>query len=198
MVSMTDHKIDSPYLKGKLLLAMPMMGDTRFHRAVIYMCSHDETGAMGLVINHRLPGVDLGQLLAQLNITLTGDAEKKSSDTPVMSGGPVEAARGFVLHSSDFKQPDTIAVDGGVGITGTIDALKAIASGAGPQKMLFILGYAGWSAGQLDREIQQNAWLVADADPGLVFSADTEKKWEQAVAGLGIDPAKLSGSAGHA
>lgn len=183
------------YLTGRILLAMPAMGDPRFHRAVIYMCAHDENGAMGLVINHTLPGVDLGKLLKQLDIPAAQDT---APATPVMSGGPVETARGFVLHSSEFNQNDTIRIDDMFSVTGTLDALKAIAGGQGPDKMLFVLGYAGWSPGQLDREIQDNAWLVADADPGLIFDSAPESKWEQGIKKLGFDPGMLSGEAGRA
>jgi putative transcriptional regulator len=177
---------------------MPGMGDSRFHKAVIFMCAHDENGAMGLVINHVMPGVDLAQLLAQLNIEVDGAAEERSAQVPVMSGGPVESARGFVLHGNDFSQGDTIRIDNHLSVTGTIDALKAIAGGEGPRRMLFILGYSGWGAGQLDREIQDNAWLVADADPEIVLSLKPEDKWDRAVARLGVDPAMLSGAAGRA
>lgn len=188
---------DPASLAGRLLLAMPAMGDPRFHKAVIYVCAHDENGAMGLVVNQRLPGVDLRQLLLQLDIP-PGAAAPDAAKTPVMSGGPVESARGFVLHSSEFRHPDTIRIDDSFSVTGTIDALKAIASGHGPRDMLFILGYAGWSPGQLDREIQDNAWLIADADPSLVFAADPGEKWDRVIGRLGIDPGMLSGAAGHA
>jgi len=183
------------YLTGRLLLAMPAMGDPRFHKAVIFMCAHDANGAMGLVINHTLPGVDLSQLLEQLNLK---PEEHKAPEAPVMSGGPVETARGFVLHSNDFKQADTIRIDDNFSVTGTIDALKAIASGDGPDRMLFILGYAGWSPGQLDREIKQNAWLVADPDPELIFISSPDEKWNMAIRKLGFDPGMLSGEAGRA
>lgn len=183
------------YLTGRLLLAMPQMGDPRFHRAVIFMCAHDANGAMGLVLNNIMPGVDLSELLAQLNIDRQSD---KTPAAPVMNGGPVETARGFVLHSPDFAQPETIRVSQDICVTGTIEALKAIAAGAGPKDMLFMLGYAGWGAGQLDKELQDNAWLVTDADATLVFGANAEDKWDKAVRKIGIDPAMLSGSAGHA
>ncbi len=195
---MAEDKKDTPYLAGRILLAMPGMGDPRFYRAVIFMCAHDRNGAMGLVVNHVLPGLDLSHLLKQLNIDIDKDATAKSSGKPVLSGGPVESARGFILHSGEFQQGDTVRVSDEFSVTGTVDALKEIATGGGPDKMLFILGYAGWSPGQLDREIQQNAWLVADADPDLVFSLGAEQKWEQAIKKLGIDPAMLSGDAGHA
>lgn len=184
------------YLAGRLLLAMPQMGDPRFYKAVIFLCAHDENGAMGLVVNHVLPGLDLRQLLQQMKIDLGG--KTPGTTQPVMSGGPVEAARGFILHSSDFKQPDTVKVCEGIAVTGTVDALKTIAAGAGPDKMLFLLGYAGWGAGQLDQEMQQNAWLVIEPDHDLIFGSGTDEKWDRAVRKLGIDPAMLSGTAGRA
>lgn len=184
------------YLTGKLLVAMPQMGDTRFHKAVIFMCAHDENGAMGLVINHTLPGLELSELLNQLNIE--GSGAVVSDDIPVMSGGPVETARGFILHEGDFRQVESLNIESDIYVTGTIEALKAVARGQGPQKMLFILGYAGWSAGQLDQEMQQNAWLVTDADPEVIFTGDPEDRWERALKKLGVEPSMLSGSAGRA
>ncbi|GJL85852.1 MAG: UPF0301 protein [Micavibrio sp.] len=194
----TPKNDNSAYLTGKLLLAMPAMGDPRFHRAVIFVCAHDENGAMGLVINHTLPGLDFDQLLTQLNITSDIEVDLKELAVPIMSGGPVEAARGFLLHSGDFNQNDTIKIDDLYSITGTVDALKEVATGNGPDKMLFILGYAGWSAGQLDSEIQQNAWLVVDPDPSIIFHDSPDEKWQMAVKKLGVDPAMLSGEAGRA
>jgi putative transcriptional regulator len=184
------------YLTGKLLLAMPGMGDPRFHRAVIFLCAHDANGAMGLVINHAMPGVDFDQLLGQLDIDAPGP--RLPTGVQVLSGGPVETARGFILHSQEYLQKDTIRIGRTFGITGTIDALRAIAEGKGPKEMLFLLGYAGWGAGQLDRELQDNAWLVADAEADLIFNADADDKWDLAIRKMGIDPAMLSGDAGRA
>jgi putative transcriptional regulator len=197
---MATHDDKGNYLTGRMLLAMPGMGDPRFHRAVIFICAHDANGAMGLVINHRLPGLDLSQLLQQMNIRPADDAPARplTESLPVMSGGPVESARGFILHSSEFSQPDTIRVSDSFSVTGTVDALRAVAGGQGPDRMLFILGYAGWSSGQLDQEIQQNAWLVADANPDLVFGAPPDEKWDRGVRMLGVNPAMLSGDAGRA
>lgn len=195
---MSKNKENNNYMAGKLLLAMPAMGDQRFHKAVILMCAHDEKGAMGLVINHVLPGIELHDLFQQLNIDMNEETMKKASQHPVMGGGPVETARGFILHSNDFEQDDTIKIDDTINVTGTIDALHAVATDNGPEKMLFILGYAGWSAGQLDQEIQQNAWLITEADPELIFDIPVNDKWDQAVQTLGFDPAMLSGDAGHA
>ncbi len=191
-------KKEKGYLTGKLLLAMPAMGDPRFHRAVIFICAHDENGAMGLVINHILPGFEFGKLLSQLNIVSDIEVDLKKVSVPVMSGGPVEAARGFVLHSGDFSRKDTVKIDDLYSVTGTVEALKDIATGNGPDNMLFILGYAGWSAGQLDSEMQQNAWLVVDPDPSLIFHANPDKKWDMAIEKLGIDPLMLSSESGRA
>lgn len=192
------NKKSSHYLTGKLLLAMPSMGDPRFHRAVIFVCAHDANGAMGLVINHTLPGMEFSDLLKQLKISSNIQVDVKSLAVPVLSGGPVEGSRGFLLHSSDYRQGDTVAIAGSYSITGTIDALKEVALGKGPERLLFILGYAGWGVGQLDREIQDNAWLVTDPDPEIIFNARPEEKWERAIQKLGFDPAMLSHTAGHA
>lgn len=194
-----DSAEKGKYLAGKLLLAMPGMGDPRFYKAVIFVCAHDAGGAMGLVINHVLPGIDMNQLLQQMKIAPPDEKVIPAGPSaPVMCGGPVESARGFILHSADFNQPDTVKVSDHFSVSGTVDALKSIASGNRPQNMLFILGYAGWGAGQLDQEIMQNSWLVADADPNLIFGAGTDEKWDRAVRRLGVDPAMLSGAAGRA
>lgn len=182
-------------LTGRLLLAMPGMGDPRFQKAVIYVCAHDANGAMGLVINQTMPDLDFSMLLDQLDIEAGHERVKALK---VMRGGPVETARGFLLHSSEFIRKDTVKIDPSFSITGTIDALKSIAAGDAPAKMLFILGYAGWGARQLDHEIQDNAWLVGDADPVLVFDTRPEDKWDRAAQKIGVNAAALSGTAGRA
>ena len=187
---------DGNYLAGKLLIAMPNMGDPRFHRAVIFVCAHDEDGAMGLVINHEMPGIEFQDLLKQ--IKFESDITFDAVDLPVMYGGPVESARGFILHSKDFSRDETMTVGQIYGVTGTVEALRDVAEGQGPKDVLFILGYAGWDAGQLDDEIQQNAWLVVDPDPNLIFNEDAESKWTRAINKLGFDPGMLSGNAGSA
>lgn len=189
---------DGQYLTGKLLLSMPSMGDPRFDRSVIFICAHDDNGAMGLVINNKLAGVEFDDLLKQLNINSDIKIDLKSVNIPVMNGGPVDNARGFLLHSADYKQVDTITIDDFYGVTGTVDALREVAQGEGPDQLLFVLGYAGWSAGQLDQEMQQNSWLVVDPDPSLVFHPVNDEKWAMAMQKLGIDPAMLSGAAGQA
>ena len=182
------------YLTGQLLVAMPAMGDPRFSKSVIYMCAHNGEGAMGLVVNKLADGLGFADLLDQLNIETLGVAPS----LPIHFGGPVEMGRGFVLHSSDYVRDGTIDVGGGVGLTATIDILQDIAEGSGPVQFFLALGYAGWGAGQLDSEIQQNAWLHVPADPDLMFGPDIDSKWERAITKIGIDLALLSGAAGHA
>jgi putative transcriptional regulator len=189
---------DQNYLTGKLLIAMPAMGDPRFDRAVIFVCSHDEGGAMGLVINHALPNIQFGDLVKQLKIESDIKVNFNKMKLPVMYGGPVESARGFLLHSGDFSRDETMQVNSLYGVTGTLDALKDIARGNGPENLMFILGYAGWEAGQLESEIMQNVWLIAEPDEELVFAANHQVKWTQAIGKLGIDPAMLSVEAGSA
>lgn len=185
----------SGYLDRQLLIAMPTMGDPRFARTVIYMCSHNAEGAMGLVINKPYPGLTFPNLLTQLGIEPTID-----NDIIVRLGGPVETGRGFVLHSTDYMHQGSVKLDEsrGIGLTATLDVLRAIANGTGPQRSLFALGYAGWGPGQLDAEIQENAWLAAPADPDLIFDSDLDALWERAVRKIGVDVAKLSSVAGRA
>ena len=150
----------------------------------------------GLVLNNPLPGMEFGQLLRQLNIVPEGTAVP---DRQVMSGGPVESARGFVLHSADFHiNNSTLPIDEGVSLTATIDILRAIAMGEGPDRALLALGYAGWGAGQLENEIQLNGWLHCPADPAIVFDRDLDTKYSRALRSIGIDLASLSVTAGHA
>ena len=185
---------DSDTLKGKLLIAMPAMSDPRFERAVIYMCAHSSQGAMGLVVNRLVDYINFPDLLEQLDIELSAPAQR----IRVHFGGPVESSRGFVLHSADYFGDATLSVSDDIALTGSLNVLKAIAEGGGPRRSLLALGYAGWGAGQLDSEMQANAWLHASADDGLVFGGDLEAKWTHAVAKLGIDLSLFSGDAGHA
>lgn len=188
----------SPYLNGKLLLAMPSMTDQRFTRAVIFVCAHDANGAMGIVINQSMPDVKFPDLLRQIKTAKPLEISKTMSDIPVMQGGPVETARGFLLHDAAYKKPDTIHVDDRFGVTGTVDALKDIAKNEGPQRLVFALGYAGWGAGQLDKELTENAWMSVDADAEIVFTTPPKDKWDRAFKKLGVDPGMLSGIAGRA
>ena len=191
---MSDRESIHNFLAGQLIIAMPGMRDERFAKTVIYMCAHNEEGAMGLVINQVLDSLTFPDLLEQLEIE-EGSAR---ADIQVHFGGPVEAGRGFVLHSTDYDQDATLPVDGEIALTATIDVLKAITRGNGPRQCLLALGYAGWGPGQLDSEIRANGWLHAPADAELVFGEDVETKWERAIGKIGIDPRMLSDEAGHA
>ncbi len=194
---MFNNEFSDPYFSGQLLIAMPGMRDERFYKSVIYMCAHTEDGAMGLVLNHVMDGLSFSDLLEQLGID-EKVSSSPSSSVPIHFGGPVEAGRGFVLHSDEYQQDATLEVDDGVALTATVDILKAIARGYGPRKSLLALGYAGWGPGQLDDEIRANGWLQAPADSDLIFGGDQATKWERAIAKIGIDPRMLSGESGHA
>lgn len=181
---------------------MPNMTDKRFRRSVIYMCTHSSDGAMGIIVNQRATGVSFPELLKQLKIAGEDAEESLPPDLLRMSvhvGGPVSTERGFVLHSDDYHVRDaTLRVPGGISLTATIDILKAMSQGSGPGKALLALGYSGWSAGQLEAEIQANGWLHCPADDDLVFSPDLELKYDRALSKLGIDPSHLVSDAGHA
>lgn len=196
---MSENDNSSPAsLKGHLLLAMPQMGDPRFHRAVIFLCVHDNNGAMGITINQPLPATDFPSLLGQLGLTLDAPLDDRIKNMPVLSGGPVEGVRGFLLHSPDFRQKDTILIDDHFSISGTLDSLRAVMTQDAPEHMLFSLGYAGWGAGQLEKELQENAWIVVPASHELVFKTPIDSMWEKSYATLGINPAMLSGVSGNA
>jgi len=190
------------YLDGQLLLAMPSMSDPRFHKAVIYLCAHSADGAMGIVVNQRAPHITFPKLLEQLDIV---PARNEASiqiaveDMTVHTGGPVESGRGFVLHTTDYFSDDsTLAIDDSISLTATIDILRAIATGRGPDRSLLALGYAGWAPGQLEHEIQSNGWLICPADTDLVFDPAIENKYDRAMAKLGVHPSFLVSDAGHA
>jgi len=191
---MTHAIQSSGYLTGQMLIAMPQLQDPRFARTVVFLCAHSEEGAMGLVVNRLFDALTFPDLLEQLSITPTPYCD----EVRVHFGGPVEAGRGFVLHSTDYVQDGTMVVNQDVGLTATVDVLRAIAEGNGPSKCLLALGYAGWSAGQLDSEILENSWLNVPSDNDLLFGAALEGKWERAIAKLGASPLLLSGEAGHA
>jgi putative transcriptional regulator len=185
------HPVTS--LAGQLLIAMPQMQDRRFMRSVIFLCAHNEEGAMGLVINKIIDTVTLPELLEKLGIPSLG----LNSRRPVHAGGPVEEGRGFVLHSDDYREDNTLVV-GSMGLTATLDVLRAIGRGQGPRRSMLALGYAGWGPGQLDTEMSDNGWLHVPADEEIVFDEDIADKWQRALGKLGIDPLSLSGEAGHA
>jgi putative transcriptional regulator len=193
---------DSEYLDGQFLLAMPGMADDRFARSVVYLCAHSDEGAMGIVINRRAPSLNFSELLIQLEVIKPDEAiqlHMQAGTVPVLRGGPVEAGRGFVLHSNDFYiDNSTLPIDGGVSLTATVDILRAIANGSGPDRAILALGYAGWSPGQLEDEMQNNGWLTCPADASLIFDTPLEDRYGVAMRKIGIDPGFLSADAGHA
>lgn len=189
-------------LSGKLLIAMPSMPDRRFNRAVIYICAHSSEGAMGLVVNRRVSNVALPELLVQLDVI---NAEQmirlpdRAAKVDVLAGGPVETTRGFVLHSTDMVIDNaTLPVGENIGLTITLDMLRAIARGEGPSRAVLALGYASWSAGQLESEIKENTWLHGNAEADILFGLNHAHKYERALQILGVSPAFLSMDAGNA
>lgn len=182
-------------LSGKLLIAMPGMGDPRFDKSVVFMCAHSEEGAMGLVVNNPSDEIGFADLLEQLGI----ERGPNAIQLPVHLGGPVELGRGFVLHSRDYERNGaTLDVNDAFGMTATLEILEDLAQGRGPKSALLALGYAGWGPGQLESEIQRNGWLTCDATADLVFGTADTNKWSAALKELGVDAKLLSGTAGRA
>lgn len=190
------------YLDGQILVAMPTIRDERFARTVIYVCAHSDEGAMGIVVNQPAQNIKFSELLVQLEVVPSDnliEIPPQADTVRVLKGGPVETGRGFVLHSADFIiENSTLPIDDGICLTATLDILKAIARGNGPENAVLALGYAGWSPGQLESEIHANGWLNCDADADLIFGGDADAKYLLALQKMGIDPAKLSSDAGHA
>ncbi len=184
------------FLEGKLLIALPGMPDPRFERSVIFVCAHSlQTGAMGLIINKQIEGLNFRELVQRLEIHTTA----KAPDFPVLYGGPVETGRGFVLHSGEYESADaTLPVTEDISLTATLDILRAIAEGRGPAKSMFALGYAGWGAGQIEDEIRSNGWIHCEPDSTILFDTDLDTKWAGALQKLGIDVSSLSAHAGRA
>ncbi|MEM8731000.1 MAG: YqgE/AlgH family protein [Pseudomonadota bacterium] len=182
-------------LTGKLLIAMPGMEDPRFEHSVVFLCSHGEDGAMGLIINKPAPDVRVRDLLVQLEI----EPVASDADEAVLFGGPVEGARGFVLHTPEYQSKlYSMEVTGDFAMTATLDVLEDLATGTGPIKSLMMLGYSGWGPGQLEDEIAMNGWLTGEADQSLVFDLPHDRKWSASLKGLGVDPLMLSAQSGRA
>ena len=189
----SDSKTTS--LRNSFLLATPAMRDSRFRFAVVYIVSHDHSGAMGIIVNKRKSGLFISDLLEQIGIS--GDVQV--ADTPVLDGGPVDIDRGFVLHSSDYFKPESsLIISDTLSLTSTKDVLESLVSDHHPKNAMLAVGYAGWGPGQLEKEIAENSWLVTDADESLVFSKDLDGKWASVLAEMGIDPSCLSQGGGKA
>jgi putative transcriptional regulator len=186
------------FLSGQLLLSMPGIGDPRFERKVIAICLHDDDGALGIVINTPHGALPVRNLMEQLDI----DPGATPESAVVMDGGPVDPARGFVLHSPEYEGQSTIAINDARGpiwgLTSTLDVLKDIAEGKGPRQWLAALGYTGWGAGQLDGEMTRHGWQTAPGDSALVFETAVDLRWPLAFAGIGIDVGQLSATPGRA
>ncbi|WP_417243882.1 YqgE/AlgH family protein [Celeribacter sp.] len=182
-------------LTGKLLVAMPGIGDPRFENSVIFMCAHSDEGSMGLIINQVSHDIQVRDVFEQLGINPTD----MMAPLPVHFGGPVELGRGFVLHSVDYEADSaSMAVSPTYSMTASRDILSDIALGGGPRERLLCLGYSGWGPGQLEREIVENGWLTVDPTPEIVFDVPNAQKWDASVRSIGVSPALLSGEAGRA
>ena len=200
MISHIKDKRERGFLDGQFLIAMPCLADGNFTRTVVYICAHSSAGAMGFIIN-RAQAVSFTELLQHVKIIEASDAimlPTSTRDFPVLSGGPVESGRGFVLHSDDYVSESTIPVSEDISLTATLDIVRAIYDGRGPQKATMLLGYSSWAAGQLENEVANNGWLTCPANEELIFDRSLEDKYERALAGMGINAAMLSAEAGHA
>jgi putative transcriptional regulator len=187
--------MEGVFLSGQLLIAMPGIGDPRFERSLVLICAHDAEHAMGVAVNRPIEGLTVPELLARLEIPTTAPLE----DDLVLMGGPVEVERGFVLHTDDYHAAHSLDVDGGLALTTTREVLEAMGSHNGhPRRAILALGYSGWGAGQLEREIRENVWLTVAPDEALVFDDDYDTKWARALGKLGVDPQFLSAEAGRA
>ncbi|MBK1689296.1 YqgE/AlgH family protein [Rubrivivax gelatinosus] len=184
-------------LSNQFLIAMPGMADETFAGAVVYLCEHNERGALGLVINKPID-IKLRNLFERVELPLDRD---EFAEQPVFFGGPVQTERGFVLHEKTGDgsgYSSTMSVPGGLEMTTSKDVLEAMSQGGGPRRVLVTLGYSGWDAGQLEEEIRRNGWLNVDADPKIIFETPVEQRYDQALSLLGFDPRMLSQEAGHA
>jgi putative transcriptional regulator len=191
---MVDDAVEEG-VAGKLLVAMPGIGDPRFKHAVILMCVHDADQAMGVVINKPRDEITLGDVLEHLGI----DPARPVAPLPVLDGGPVRPDRGFVLHSDDFAVEDaTQAVAPGVCLTTSREVLEAVGGTGAPERFVLALGCSGWGAGQLEEELRGGSWLVVEPDDGIVYGEVHDGKWQMAIAKLGLDPVQLGATTGRA
>jgi putative transcriptional regulator len=182
-------------LANHLLIAMPGMLDPNFQRTVTLLCQHDADGSLGVVVNRQIDNLCLGDILRQFDIE---QAASERRAAPVYAGGPVHTELGLVLHRRYGDWDSTLTVGPELALTTSVDILHAISSGTGPGDAILVLGYAGWGAGQLEQEIQENAWLSVPADPGIIFDTPVADRWDAAARLLGVDLSTLSTSAGHA
>ncbi len=184
--------VASGSLAGKFLVASPSLQESCFTRAVIYMCMHNESGAMGIIVNYPVENVSIDDIMEQLSM------ESGGAGLPVHFGGPVESNRGFIIHSDEFTANGAIFSHEGLTVTSNADVLQAIAKGIGPKKGMLALGYAGWTAGQLEAEMESGSWIVTAATKQLLFDTENEMKWGLSIASLGFDVGNFSNTVGHA
>jgi putative transcriptional regulator len=186
---------EQKFLTGQLLIAAPQIVDPRFSHTVILMCGHDTNGAMGIILNRLIDGLTLKDLLQQFDLH---NPDILQVSTPIHFGGPVEMGRGFVLHSVDYLTDSSIKISNNIALSSTLEILSLVSQGNGPKEKIIALGYAGWSTGQLEAELQKNSWLQAEADFDIIFSSDLPGMWRKALNKLGVDPTLLSPETGHA
>lgn len=184
---------DTPCFTDHFLIAMPALEDPHFHRSVTLVCQHDASGAMGIVIN-RAADYTLGELLDHLDLP---SSDPQVANQTIVAGGPVHPDRGFVLHDDPREWNSTLRIGGGLALTTSRDILAAMAGGDGPRNALVALGYAGWTAGQLEEELAQNSWLTVPAEHAILFSTPLEDRWQAAARSLGVDLSRLAGYSGH-
>lgn len=194
MVETSSQTFTRGFLTGKLLIAMPYLPDPRFNQSVIYICGHDDTGAMGLIINKPLLTVTFKELVEQMDISVMSE----TPNFPVHYGGPIEIGRGFVLHTTDYLTETSVIINEEFALTATLEILRAMSTQRGPIQGLLALGYVGWSEMQVEKEIQENGWIVIDANPDLVFKQDFEDMWRFAMSSIGVNPDIISLDIGHA
>ncbi len=186
--------MDFTNLTNNFLIAMPALADPNFFHTVTYVCAHNQEGAMGIIINRPMD-LHLNEILSQMNIEAS---DAQLNDVPVYDGGPVQRERGFVIHKPKGDWEAMLPVGDEIGVTTSRDVLAAVAKGEGPRDALIALGYAGWGAGQLEREIADNAWLSGPVDTRILFDLPHKQRWEAAAALLGVDFDRLSSETGHA
>ena len=191
--------MQAQYFNNHMLIAMPQLHDASFEQTVTLICEHNEQGALGIVLNRPL-SINIGDILEQFDLDCIGGV----ADEPTLMGGPVDTERGFILHSNESNDENPINWESSLQVSETIqvttsqDILEAIASGHGPKKLYFALGYSGWEAGQLEEELKANAWLVAPAKEEIIFTLPFEQRWRAAAKSIGVDLDKLSTHYGHA
>ncbi len=181
-------------LQNHFLIAMPLLNDFNFTRAVVYVCAHTENGAMGVIVNRPILEINLGEVMAQMDIKVT---HEEVNEEPVFLGGPVQPERGFIIHPPGGIWQSTLVTGDNLAVTSSQDILHALAKGEGPSEFIVILGYAGWEEGQLEEEVANNYWLTIPAVPEILFNTPSDDRWKAAAALIGVDIANISSETGH-